>query len=746
MEGNTGIIDRRNLTKREILIVLLMLLGILAVVIYSTYINISEIRHQLNQNLEDVARQNAVILEQKVDEPYRLILSLQKELTDVSEENIEDRLRSFESFLEEYHLKRFAFSFPDGTTYSTDGNVENLAYRDFFVKGMQGEPYITETLTDALRNEHDNVNVLTIPIMDDEGMVKGVFGVAYDTEQLSETLNIDCFDGLGHSYVIDGNGAIISTATGTDYKLPCNILTDVLAEDDRNAQETEVLRRTIATESEGSGTIWLDTGNYYYIVPVKLLDGAVTWYILTTVTENILDTRVLPIQQNQYAADALIVCFLATGALLIILYIKRHHTQILRFAYEDSVTKGMNYAKFCMLMEERITPEGYMVLMDIDNFSNIALVAGEQTAEIMIRDSWALISEMLHKDEMAAHISDDRFILLMKDSDKEQFLSRIMELAARISEKTHKFGVYGIQARFGVYELTKRESMEQIYSKVNLAREYAGEKLGVNVAFYQEVKRIRMQYEKQLEEDFPLALEKKEFEVWYQPKYGVEDCKIVGSEALVRWRKENGEMISPGEFIPLFERNGMIVKLDEYMFATVCKQQKEWLEQGKKVYPVSVNISRATLCSLDVHKQYGRIMQECGIEPEYVQIEVTESAVEQKLDIGGLLNKFREMGIKVLMDDFGTGYSSLATLSLKCFDTLKLDKTLIDNIGDKDGEIVLYHIINMGQQMGLHITAEGVERQKQLQFLKDLKCDDIQGFYFSRPLPKDEYENIINNN
>lgn len=219
----------------------------------------------------------------------------------------------------------------------------------------------------------------------------------------------------------------------------------------------------------------------------------------------------------------------------------------------------------------------------------------------------------------------------------------------------------------------------------------------------------------------------------------------MGSEALVRWRRYNGEMISPGEFIPLFERNGMIMKLDEYMFRSVCRQQKRWLEEGKKIYPVSINISRATLYGEGVEQRYAQIMEEVGIRPEYIQLEVTETVIQGHSNVNEILKRFRDMGIKILMDDFGTGASSLATLSTQCFDILKLDKSLIDHIGNKDGETLLYHIIKMGQQMGLYITAEGVEKEEQFAFLHNMKCDDIQGYYFSRPLPKTEYEAMLEN-
>ena len=261
--------------------------------------------------------------------------------------------------------------------------------------------------------------------------------------------------------------------------------------------------------------------------------------------------------------------------------------------------------------------------------------------------------------------------------------------------------------------------------------------------FYNEMDHEKLLQNQQLEERFEDSLAAGEFEVWYQPKYSAASGKIVGSEALVRWRDTDGSLISPGRFIPLFEQNGMIAKLDEYMFRAVCKQQTQWLAKGHKIYPVSINLSRASLYYVDIIEKYKAIIQEYDIDPDYIQIEITESALDETNSIRELLEQFRNMGIRILMDDFGTGYSSLSTLNMQCFDTLKLDKSLIDHIGDKNGETLLYYVISMGQRLGLHITAEGVENKIQLEFLKVNHCDDIQGFLFSKPLPAVEFEKIL---
>lgn len=737
-------LDSKNLEMKKILIVLFVLLGITMIVFYSNHVNVKEMENQLQQNLKDVARQNAVILDEKISTEYDLLNSLSKELKGVTPDTIEEKLNYFTVFMDEFHLKRFAFCFPDGKTYSTDGNVTNLSYREFYQAGMDGNAYITGILNDALRVEHTKVNVITIPVYDEAGNVSGVFGLAYDAEAFNESLQIESFDGQGYSCIINENGEIMATTGNDAFVLSQNIFADILEKDGQNGQAVENLQAQMSQNKEGSGTIYLSGKNYYYCIPVNLMDGSVTWYILTIIPSEVLNQRVTPIQINQYMTSFGVMLLVAVGAVLIIMFIKDQHTQMIHFAYEDSLTGGANFAKFCLDMESRSSRQGYLIALDIANFNNITIAAGEAASDVMIKETWKIISQSLHKEELAGHVRDDMFLLFLTASDEGSLVQRMEQIAEQISAKVRTFQVYGLQAGYGIYPMTGTETIEKAYSKAKIAREYAVASPELHYAFYNEANRVQRQYEKQLEERFPSALKNEEFEVWYQPKYSAEDCTVVGSEALVRWRETSGEMISPGKFIPLFEKNGMIMQLDEYMFRMVCRQQKKRLDEGMLMYPVSVNISRASLYCIDIHKRYSEIIQECGLDAKYIQLEITESIMEEKADIYDLLNKFRQMGIKILMDDFGTGYSSLATLSAQYFDTLKLDKTLIDHIGSKDGETLLSHIIRMGQEMGLHITAEGVEKQEQHKFLQNLKCDDIQGFYFSKPIPKDAYEDMLN--
>lgn len=739
-------LNRKKTTPKKVLVVLAALIGIVFVVLRGAYVSGDEMEKQLQQNLQDVAKQNAEILYARIGAQYKLLTSLAKELDDVTEDTIEAKLEHFEIFMDDFHLKRFAFCFPGGMTYSTDGGVEDLSYREFYKRGMEGAASITGILTDALTVDDTQVNVITVPVYGGDGKVSGVFGLAYDTMAFNESLQIESFGGKGYSCIISEDGEIMAQVGEDKFKLSQNIFDDVLKEDERNEEVIVQLQEILEQEKEGSGVLYLAEKSYYYCVPVNLMDGNVHWYILTVIPDEVLVSRMRPIQINQYETSLLVGILIAVGAMFMLFVVQDNNKELMRYAYVDPLTQAANSMKFCTDMEIREKREGYLIMMGITNFSNINIVAGEDATDLMIQETWKIISSSLQKDELAGHVRDDLFLLFFTDTKEQDMLERMENISAKIKEKARVLRVYGIGAEYGVYQIAEDESIESAYSKVRIAKDFAEKKAETPYAFYSEIDRAKAQHEKHLEERFPRALAQEEFEVWYQPKYSAQDCTVVGSEALVRWRRYNGEMISPGEFIPLFERNGMIMKLDEYMFRSVCRQQKRWLEEGKKIYPVSINISRATLYGEGVEQRYAQIMEEVGIQPEYIQLEVTETVIQGHSNVNKILKRFRDMGIKILMDDFGTGASSLATLSTQCFDILKLDKSLIDHIGNKDGETLLYYIIKMGQQMGLYITAEGVEKEEQFAFLHNMKCDDIQGYYFSRPLPKTEYETMLENN
>lgn len=230
-----------------------------------------------------------------------------------------------------------------------------------------------------------------------------------------------------------------------------------------------------------------------------------------------------------------------------------------------------------------------------------------------------------------------------------------------------------------------------------------------------------------------------QFKAYYQPKCNPKSGEIVGAEALVRWVQEDGSMIPPARFIPLFEKNGAIGKLDEYMFTCVCAQLSQWRQEGVELRPVSVNLSRASLCRQGVALTYKRILEGYGLSTWMVPLEVTESTMISDEAVISVLQEFYRYGFRIEIDDFGKEKSTLPMLKLPFVDTVKLDKSLIDCIGDRKGEIMLRQVVRLCYELGLYTTAEGVEAEDQVDFLRALDCTDIQGYFFSPTLPVEKY-------
>ena len=249
--------------------------------------------------------------------------------------------------------------------------------------------------------------------------------------------------------------------------------------------------------------------------------------------------------------------------------------------------------------------------------------------------------------------------------------------------------------------------------------------------------------ELKMESDFYDSLIKGEFKFYLQPKIDPRTHLIKGAEALVRWQRADGTMCSPGDFIPLFERDGLIVPLDEYIFSAVCAFQRERIDAGETMLPISVNMSRNTIYNASTVETYRDIAEKSGVPLKLVPLEITESAAIHSVDISEVAAKFKEEGFRLHMDDFGSGFSSFRSLIMLPFDAIKLDKSLIDTITTPGGEVIIRKILETMNEFGLESVAEGAETTEQVDLLKKLGCDSIQGYFYSRPLPAEAFEQMV---
>lgn len=409
---------------------------------------------------------------------------------------------------------------------------------------------------------------------------------------------------------------------------------------------------------------------------------------------------------------------------------------IKRLAFYDSITSGYNYNYFTFKINEE-NRKGYLISTDIKSFKIVNSVCGIVKGDVILRRINEVIEKYVENDGYYGHVNADHFIFYLPYKNDDEVMAVLDKIIAEISVLVDEENIPRVSPYFGVTKWIPGNRLQVTFSEANLAKHRIKNLKDVYYGFYMDEDNALAIEEKDIEDSFETAMAEHQFEIWYQPKYNPKDNKLTGAEALVRWRKPDGKLVSPGKFIPIYEKNGMIRQLDKYVFSEVCKQQKKWVEEVGKIVPVSVNLSRASLYYDRLVEEYSKIVEEIDVLPELVPIEITETATIDNGEIKVLADKFFNAGFPLHIDDFGTGYSSLSTLNMMRFDTLKLDKSLVDYIGEFGGDKLIKHTVALAKDLGLHVTAEGVENEDQVEFLKGLECDNIQGFYFSRPMPCD---------
>lgn len=413
-----------------------------------------------------------------------------------------------------------------------------------------------------------------------------------------------------------------------------------------------------------------------------------------------------------------------------------------QYAFVDPLTGGNNYNGFKKKVRENGI-DGSFISMDIHNFKIINTVCGVNRGDEVMKEIWKHFTYHSPENAICCRINADHFVMYVPKITERDVIKTIQILSFDLMDLSTDLEIPKLIPYFGISKWNKTKEIETTISETNVAKNEAKYLKSDNYLFYSEEETKKILFEKKLEDAFASDLENGNFEIWYQPKYDPRENLMIGAEALTRWKQSDGTYLSPATFIPLFESDGLIKTLDEYVFRKVCEFQKNRLDNKKKIIPISINLSRASLYFGDVVARYRRIVESIKISPELIPIEITESATVGNEDSMNVMKRFKSSGFPILMDDFGTGYSSLSSLNAFHFDTLKIDKSLVDYIGDANGNKLLEHTIGLSKDLGMKVTAEGVESETQVEFLKKLGCDSIQGFFYSKPLPPKEFSSLL---
>lgn len=443
---------------------------------------------------------------------------------------------------------------------------------------------------------------------------------------------------------------------------------------------------------------------------------------------------------------------------------QRRMTQLI---YLDTVTESRNWLYFQNYAYRILTrlwnnkKAFAMVNLHLERYHNYRACYGVKAGEELLEAMSGFLSARMGKNETFARYEGADFGLLLQcageneEEYQENCKKRVRSLLAELTglrpdQKIHfHAGINMIPPYTDEdgkwYHTRKGVDIDELYTYANAARLEANGVEEQRITFFDHDMLGRQKWERWVEDNMETALRNEEFQVYLQPKYSPATGKLVGAEALVRWISLATGLISPGHFIPIFERTGFVTQLDDYMISRVAKMQAEWMIQGKKMVPISVNVSRAHFAQEGLAQHICQLVDAYGPSHELIELEVTESAFFDDKDIlVDTVKQLKDYGFRVSMDDFGAGYSSLNSLKDIPLDVLKLDGEFFR--GDDDGgrgEIVVKEAIQLARNLDMSVVAEGIEKKEQVDFLAGQGCDMIQGYYYAKPMPVEEFEKKV---
>lgn len=420
----------------------------------------------------------------------------------------------------------------------------------------------------------------------------------------------------------------------------------------------------------------------------------------------------------------------------------------------DSLTGAMTFDKFTAEAARTMavySPDRYLCVVSVANFRRLNDERGYEFGNsilVMVAD---LIGASISNGEMLCRSDGSRFLMMISNSSSDELVRRLDTLLLSIQKQVHdRLGVQ-IYLLVGAYQMAEENIgvMGSIDRAMRALKNIRGRSFCSSniIALYDDELRSELQSRRFIEEHMLEALENDEFKVFYQPKVSVETGKVVGAEALVRWIRPDGEIIPPDRFVPLFEENGFICDMDFAIYRRAVADIKRWISCGYDVPLISLNVSRHHLKGDAFPKKLSSLVDSLGVPHDKIELEITESMLAENLNkLVEIMKELKSTGFRISVDDFGSGYSSLNLITLLPFDTLKIDGGFfLRNELTEKNKTVISSVVKLAKSLNLETVSEGVETDEQVSFLRGLGCDMIQGYYFYRPMPMRDFEEIISN-
>ncbi len=609
-----------------------------------------------------------------------------------------------------------------------------------FKAAMEGKTYSSKPQRSQFSGKE--VLVASTPMLNKHNKIVGAVIVEYSIDYITNILIalVDEADEKGYSIILDRDGNVI---TNTSYRDEY-ITSFKYAEFEGNMTYAKLIEAMSKREHSGGGVV-ATFGRGTYILeyrPINLRN----WTVVV-VSEDVSNSLIREISEGiKYLLIIMTLSFLIF--LVCTLLLKRKGVKdIEQVAFYDDLTGLPNlvYFKEQVKTLQKNHPDLHFAIqkMDIKGFKAINEMFGHDVGNLVLQKLAQTIKTVEEPTFVCARIGADEFLMFagngyleQDDAARDAYEKYFQALIPELSDHEFVF-------RYGRYFLESAdEDVMEIINKANMAHHMAKMDKDKKTCEYDDGFKKRVLRMAEITNKRKNAIEQNEFKVYLQPKMNIFTDKICGAEALVRWIENDGKMIYPDEFIPLFEQNGFVVHVDIYILKRVCRQIKIWLQAGFKIVPISVNFSRMHLQNPNFVNELKAICDSYGDIRHFIEVELTESAATENVeDLSRVLGELHEAGFSIAIDDFGAGYSSLGMLKNFTVDCLKLDKSFFDeNSEDSRGDTVVGGIIKIAKTLGMKIVAEGIETADQITFLKSIECEIVQGYYFAKPMPLSEFE------
>lgn len=722
-------------------IIVLLAVSVGAFVWYSNILQ-NELRELVRNTLKEVSNQNVLVVQKEIEGDLNALAEIAERIGSMQDSR-EEIMETLKDVAIRYSFKRMGYAGTDGVAHTTDGLSMDISDSSYYEASIQGETYISDLLIDP--TDEDEIIIFSTPVKRKNEII-GIVIATYRVESLKEVLNVTSFEGEGYTYIIQRDGSkVVDSVNPTSFQEMTNIFTSMKESDKRNRTVIRDLKRLLENNQTGYVIFYNKIGKYMYVTPLGIND----WFLMDVVPVDFMESTSDYIVHRTYLICAVLAVVCVIIAVMIWQEERRKKQQMQNLLYVDPLTGGNTLAKFKLDVGQRISENNgntALIVLDLDDFKLVNELFGYDEGNNVLRHIWEILRDNCKKEEVIGRGLADHFDVLLYYDKKKEIEERILKITEEIQHSFMPKSIdYILHPVFGIYYIEQYEDdVEVMLDCATLAHNHVKQERNGVYKVYTDVMKERIVEKKQLSDQIEHAYMNREFVVYYQPKYESKTQKLAGAEALVRWRKPNGQMVSPGLFIPLAEESGFVRKLDEYVFKEVCLAQKRWLDKGLPVVPISVNISRRLLENPEFIDVYKKILDDSGVPIEYIQLEITESAMlDEQEALMTMMEKLHQLGFVILMDDFGTGYSSLMMLKSVPVDVMKLDKSFVDDYDDERGERIIRRVMQMAQDLSIEVTAEGVETEDQFEFLKSINCDIIQGYYFARPMPEEDFEKCM---